>query len=71
MPLLMYVRQGWAELVKQYEQGNVYLAECGQYLARMVNYEIPTVKHQITRNKQAIRVRVQYLQPASGHKQSP
>ena len=49
--------QEWAEIVKGYEQGNVYLAECGQQLARLVNYEIPTLKHQITRSQQTIRVR--------------
>lgn len=48
--------QEWADLVQAYERSNVYLAECGQYLARLVNYEIPTTKQQISRSKQAIRV---------------
>lgn len=45
----------WAELLKAYEQGNVFLAECGQQLTRCVNFLIPHLKHQISRNQQIIR----------------
>ncbi len=49
--------KAWSDIMKSYEDGNVYLAECGQHLARLVNYELPALKHQINRSQQVIRVR--------------
>ncbi len=43
--------------MKQFEGGNVHLAECAQRLTRMVNYEVPALKQQIARCKQVQRVR--------------
>ncbi|XP_064397823.1 CDK5 regulatory subunit-associated protein 3-like [Halichondria panicea] len=45
----------WYEIVKQFEGGNVHLAECAQRLTRMVNYEVPALKQQIARCKQVQR----------------
>ncbi len=55
--LCLFGRQEWYEIVKQFEAGNVHLAECAQRLTRMVNYEVPALKQQIARCKQVQRVR--------------
>ena len=55
-PVIIGCLQEWADIAKAYEQGNAFLAECGQQLARMVNYDIPHVKHQISRSQQVVRV---------------
>ena len=36
--------QEWAEIVREFERGGVYLADCAQRLTRNVNYEIPALK---------------------------
>ena len=38
------VTQGWAEVLRRYEEKSVYLAECAQLLVRNVNYEVPALK---------------------------
>ncbi len=55
--LCLFGLQEWYEIVKQFEAGNVHLAECAQRLTRMVNYEVPALKQQIARCKQVQRVR--------------
>ena len=49
--------QEWWEVLKGFEKNNLYLAECAQRVARMVNYEVPALKQQISRLKQTQRVR--------------
>ncbi|VDN07029.1 unnamed protein product, partial [Thelazia callipaeda] len=44
----------WMNIKKMYEKGNVYLAEGAQILQRMVHYEIPALKKQISKNDQII-----------------
>lgn len=56
--VLTPISQEWVELVKLYKRDNMYLAESGQQLTRLVNYEIPTIKHQLSRSQQIIRVGV-------------
>lgn len=42
----------WQEIVKLYEKDNVYLAEVAQMLMRNVNFEVPSIKKQITKCEQ-------------------
>lgn len=44
----------WLEIAKLYERDSIYLAEAAQILVRNVNYEIPSVKKQITKFDQLI-----------------
>ena len=42
----------WLEIVRLYEQDNVYLAEAAQILMRNVAYEIPGLKKALARCEQ-------------------
>lgn len=42
----------WLDILKSYESNNVYLGEAAQILARNVNYEIPSLKKQISKFEQ-------------------
>jgi hypothetical protein len=44
--------QEWAEIVRDFEKGGVYLADCAQQLTRNVNYEIPALKQSLARSQQ-------------------
>lgn len=44
----------WLEIAKLYERDSIYLAEAAQSLVRNVNYELPSVKKQITKFDQLI-----------------
>lgn len=44
--------QRWAEIVRDYEKKNIYLADCAQQLIRNVNYEIPALKQSLMRCQQ-------------------
>lgn len=44
----------WQEIVRLYERDNVYIAEAGQILVRNVNYELPSVKKQLSKFDQLI-----------------
>lgn len=44
--------QEWAEIVKEFEKGGVYLADAAQLLTRNVNYEIPALKQSLGKSKQ-------------------
>lgn len=46
----------WQEIVRLYQNENVYLAEVANILLRNVKYEIPSVKKQITKLKQMQQV---------------
>ncbi|KAL5508879.1 hypothetical protein EMCRGX_G004141 [Ephydatia muelleri] len=39
----------WADILKQYEKKNIYLAECAQILIRNVKYEVPALRQQISK----------------------
>lgn len=42
----------WQEIIHLYEKDNVYLAEAAQMLIRNVNYEVPSLKKQISKCEQ-------------------
>lgn len=42
----------WQEIIRLYEKDNVCLAEAAQMLIRNVNYEVPSLKRQITKCQQ-------------------
>lgn len=44
----------WLEIVRLYERDSIYLGEAAQILVRNVNYELPSVKKQITKFEQLI-----------------
>lgn len=44
----------WLEIARLYERDSIYLAEAAQILVRNVNYELPSVKKQITKFDQLI-----------------
>lgn len=44
----------WQEIARLYERDSIYLAEAAQILVRNVNYELPSVKKQITKFDQLI-----------------
>lgn len=44
-----------------YEKGNVHLAEAAQILQRMVQYEVPALKKQISKYDQTITVMFCYF----------
>ncbi|KJH43534.1 hypothetical protein DICVIV_10445 [Dictyocaulus viviparus] len=44
----------WLEIQSLYQKNNVYLAESAQILQRLVQYEIPSLKKQITKAEQAL-----------------
>eukprot|EP00052_Salpingoeca_macrocollata_P026545 m.246956 g.246956 ORF g.246956 m.246956 type:complete len:572 (-) comp22590_c0_seq3:129-1844(-) len=41
----------WNEILKQYEQDNLYLGECANMLHHNVNYEVPALKKSIARGQ--------------------
>ncbi|KAM3716819.1 CDK5RAP3-like protein [Dirofilaria immitis] len=44
----------WMEIQKMYEKKNIHLAEAAQILQRMIQYEIPALKKQISKSDQTI-----------------
>lgn len=44
----------WQEIVRLYERDNVYIAEAGQILVRNVNYDLPSLKKQLSKFDQLI-----------------
>ncbi|CAG9540944.1 unnamed protein product [Cercopithifilaria johnstoni] len=44
----------WMQIKQMYEKGNIHLAEAAQILQRMVQYEIPALKKQISKCDQTI-----------------
>lgn len=44
----------WLEIARLYERDGIYLAESAQILVRNVNYELPSVKKQITKFDQLV-----------------
>lgn len=44
----------WLEIARLYERDGIYLAEAAQILVRNVNYELPSVKKQITKFDQLV-----------------
>lgn len=44
----------WQEIVRLYERDNVYIAEAGQILVRNVNYELPSLKKQLSKFDQLV-----------------
>ncbi|OZC07603.1 hypothetical protein X798_05398 [Onchocerca flexuosa] len=44
----------WMEIQQMYEKKNIHLAEAAQILQRMVQYEIPALKKQISKSDQTI-----------------
>lgn len=44
----------WQEIVRLYERDSVYLGEAAQILVRNINYELPSVKKQITKFDQLV-----------------
>ncbi|UXI18417.1 hypothetical protein NH340_JMT04360 [Sarcoptes scabiei] len=46
--------QDWQEILKLYEKDNIYLAEDGQQLIRLVNYEVPSLKRLQSKYEQQI-----------------
>lgn len=42
----------WQDILRTYEKENLYLAEAAQMLVRNINYEIPGLKKQITKEEQ-------------------
>ncbi|XP_022655057.1 CDK5 regulatory subunit-associated protein 3-like isoform X2 [Varroa destructor] len=42
----------WLEVIRLYKVDNVYLADAAQQLTRTINYEIPSMKRQINKNRQ-------------------
>ncbi|CAH1635547.1 unnamed protein product [Spodoptera littoralis] len=42
----------WQDIARNYERDNLYLAEAAQILVRNINYEIPGLKKQITKEEQ-------------------
>uniref|UniRef100_A0A0R3S3K6 CDK5 regulatory subunit-associated protein 3 n=1 Tax=Elaeophora elaphi TaxID=1147741 RepID=A0A0R3S3K6_9BILA len=44
----------WKQIQQMYEKGNIHLAEAAQILQRMVQYEIPALKKQISKCDQTI-----------------
>lgn len=43
----------WQDIISSYEKDNIYLAEAAQILIRNVNFEVPSLRKQITRLEQA------------------
>jgi hypothetical protein len=48
--------QDWAAIVSAYERDNVYLAEAATQLQRASQYDLPSLKKQITKALQSIEV---------------
>ncbi|VDO32129.1 unnamed protein product [Brugia timori] len=44
----------WMQIQQMYEKGNIHLAEAAQILQRMIQYEIPVLKKQISKCDQTI-----------------
>ncbi|KAL3985670.1 hypothetical protein ACH3XW_39565 [Acanthocheilonema viteae] len=44
----------WMQIQQMYEKGNIHLAEAAQILQRMIQYEIPALKKQISKCDQTI-----------------
>lgn len=42
----------WQDIISSYEKDNIYLAEAAQILMRNVNFEVPSLRKQITRLEQ-------------------
>uniref|UniRef100_A0A915DWR3 CDK5 regulatory subunit-associated protein 3 n=1 Tax=Ditylenchus dipsaci TaxID=166011 RepID=A0A915DWR3_9BILA len=45
----------WREIISLYEKENVYLAEAAQFLQRFIQYEIPSLKKQISKAEACTR----------------
>ncbi|KAF7639716.1 hypothetical protein Mgra_00000637 [Meloidogyne graminicola] len=45
----------WKEIISLYEQENVYLGEAANFLQRYIQYEVPSLRRQITKTENGIK----------------